>query len=94
MKFNFKSNQVRVLTIKEEPWFVAKDVANVLDYKDPSMMLKHADGEDKQTVNPQKLDSVNSTESFGANTFKVSVANDLEYINQVVLFALPPLELR
>jgi len=76
MNFDFKSNRVRVLNIKEEPWFVAKDVALVLDYKKVDKMLNHVDSEDKQIVNPQKLDSSKLEESFGANTFKVSVINE------------------
>jgi prophage antirepressor-like protein len=74
--FDFKNNPVRVIIIDEIPWFVVMDVATVLDYTDPSMMVKHVDKEDKQVVNPQKLDNVKMTESFGSNTFKVSVINE------------------
>lgn len=76
MNFDFNNNQVRVLTINKEPWFTTKDIATVLNYKDPSMMTKHVDKEDKQTINPQKLDTVNATQSFSANTFKISVINE------------------
>lgn len=30
--FNFESNQVRTLLINDEPWFVGKDVAEILGY--------------------------------------------------------------
>lgn len=31
--FNFEGNQVRTLSIDSEPYFVGKDVADVLGYK-------------------------------------------------------------
>lgn len=47
----FKSEefgQVRTLTIKNEPYFIGKDVAEILGYKDTSDALKkHVDDEDK-----------------------------------------------
>ncbi|HBE8429615.1 TPA: phage antirepressor [Clostridioides difficile] len=47
----FKNNtfgEIRVVEIKEEPWFVGKDVAEKLGYKDTSDALKrHVDDEDK-----------------------------------------------
>ena len=75
-QFAFQSNQVRILVLDNEPWFVALDVAQVLEYVDPSMMAKHVDDEDKQIINPQKLDSVELTESFSSNTFKVLIINE------------------
>jgi prophage antirepressor-like protein len=75
-QFAFQSNQVRVLVLGNEPWFVASDVAKVLEYDDTSMMIKHVDDEDKQIINPQKLDNVKMTESFNSNTFKVSIFNE------------------
>lgn len=48
--FNFEGNQVRNLTIDDEPYFVGKDVAAVLGYKKPSNALAaHVDEEDKTT---------------------------------------------
>lgn len=29
-QFNFENNQVRTLLINDEPWFVGKDVAEIL----------------------------------------------------------------
>ena len=40
--------QVRAMMIDEEPWFVGKDIAEVLDYSDPAKALRmHVDEEDK-----------------------------------------------
>ena len=48
--FNFNGTQVRVLTIDNEPYFVGKDVAEILGYKNPSNALQtHVDKEDKTT---------------------------------------------
>ena len=42
--------EVRTITIEGEPWFVGKDVATILGYKDTSDALKkHVDAEDKLT---------------------------------------------
>lgn len=48
--FNFENHEVRSLVINSEPWFVGKDVAKILGYKDTSDALKkHVDEEDKLT---------------------------------------------
>jgi prophage antirepressor-like protein len=75
-QFAFQDNQVRVLILDDEPWFTAKDVALVLGYTEPARMLQLVDEEDQQVINPQKLDSTKMVESFGSNTFKLSVLNE------------------
>ena len=46
--FNFNGAQVRALTIDSEPYFIGKDVAKILGYKDTVNALKsHVDDEDK-----------------------------------------------
>ena len=75
-QFAFQDNQVRVLLLGNTPWFTAKDVAFVLGYSEPARMLQLVDEEDKQVINPQKLDSIKMVESFGDNTFKLSVINE------------------
>ena len=48
--FNFEGARIRTLTIGEEPYFVGKDVAVVLGYRDTADALKkHVDDEDKLT---------------------------------------------
>ncbi|WP_305751861.1 phage antirepressor [Mammaliicoccus sciuri] len=47
--FNFESNEVRTVVVNEEPYFVGKDVAKVLGYKNTREALKyHVDNEDKK----------------------------------------------
>lgn len=49
--FNFENHEVRSLLINDEPWFVGKDVADVLGYKNQrDAISKHVDSEDKNTV--------------------------------------------
>lgn len=59
--FNFESKDVRVLEINNEPWFVAKDVCDVLEIGNPSQALSRLDDDEKNTIilnegigNPQK----------------------------------------
>lgn len=47
--FNFENNQVRTLIINNEPWFVGKDVADILGYQNSSRDInRHVDEEDRQ----------------------------------------------
>lgn len=51
MNFEFDGNNVRTMQINGEAWFVGKDVATVLGYKNTrDAMNKHVDTEDKNTV--------------------------------------------
>lgn len=49
--FNFNGTDIRTLTIDNEPYFVGKDVAEVLGYKKPeNAVANHVDEEDKTTT--------------------------------------------
>ncbi|WP_373873836.1 BRO-N domain-containing protein [Pseudomonas juntendi] len=47
--FNFGTQQVRTLLIDGEPWFVATDIAAVLQYRDSFNMCRNLDDEEKGT---------------------------------------------
>lgn len=48
--FNFNVQKVRTLTINNEPYFVGKDVADVLGYQNPQKAIRdHVDFDDKLT---------------------------------------------
>lgn len=50
-QFNFENNQVRTLLINDDPWFVGKDVAEILEYQNGSRDInRHVDEEDKRKV--------------------------------------------
>jgi gp15 len=47
--FNFHGQEVRTLTIDDEPWFVGKDIADILGYQNGSRDInRHVDEEDRQ----------------------------------------------
>ena len=49
--FNFEDNEVRTQVINDEPWFVGKDVAEVLGYSNARDALsRHVAVEDKADV--------------------------------------------
>lgn len=49
--FNFHGQQVRTVTINNEPYFVGKDVATILGYKKPeNAIANHVEDEDKTTT--------------------------------------------
>ncbi|WEA57283.1 phage antirepressor [Pediococcus pentosaceus] len=48
--FNFEGNEVRTVLINDEPYFVGKDIADVLGYSNTSKAIRdHVDEEDKLT---------------------------------------------
>ncbi|NHI75220.1 phage repressor protein/antirepressor Ant [Lactococcus petauri] len=48
--FNFNNLQVRTVLIENEPWFVAKDVADILEYSETAQMTRRLDSEDSMSV--------------------------------------------
>lgn len=75
--FNFENNQVRVVEIESEPWFVGKEVAEILGYKNTKDALsRHVDDEDKKILRSQ-------------NTTLENVPNrGLQIINESGLYSL------
>ena len=49
IKFQFRENQVRTLTIDGNPWFIAKDVCEALGLSDTSKALLPLDDDEKGT---------------------------------------------
>lgn len=59
--YNFESNSVRVIQKDGEPWFIAKDVCDVLEIGNSSQALSRLENDEKNTIilnegigNPQK----------------------------------------
>jgi len=52
---NEQFGEVRTIEIKGEPWFVAKDIASILDFKDAWSMTKGLDEDEKDTTNCSTL---------------------------------------
>ncbi|MFI3265519.1 MAG: Bro-N domain-containing protein [Rikenellaceae bacterium] len=57
--FNFKNNDVRVITQDGEPWFVAKDVAEILEYAETEKMTKRLDEDEVTKIAPPILGDAN-----------------------------------
>lgn len=54
--FDFKGSKIRTVLIEDNPWFVGKDVAEVLGYSNVRDALKkHVDNEDKGVANCDTL---------------------------------------
>lgn len=71
--FNFENNEIRTLNIDDKPYFVGKDVADVLGYHNASDALKiHVADEDKGIV---KCDTPSGKQ-------------DLIFINEAGLYSL------
>ena len=49
--FDFDENPVRVIEKDGEPWFVAADVARVLEYRDAEVACRALDEDEKGTLN-------------------------------------------
>ena len=55
-KFNFSGQDVRIITINDEHWFVGKDVADILGYSNSRKALSdHVDDEDKGVTKSDTL---------------------------------------
>jgi Rha family phage regulatory protein len=67
---------VRTIRIEDIPWFVAMDLADILEYEDTRRMCDLVDEEDKEVINPHKVGSSIFAETFNSNTFRVSVINE------------------
>ncbi len=71
--FNFKDQQVEVIFINGEPYFIGKQVATILGYANPRKALAdHVDAEDKQMVN---LNTVTNRDGTSGNP-NVTVINE------------------
>lgn len=54
--FNFENHEVRSLLINSEPWFIGKDVADVLGYSNSrKAMADHVDDEDKEVLTSRNV---------------------------------------
>ena len=49
--FNFENHSVRIISIENEPWFVAKDLCDTLGIKNPSQALENLDEDERSMFN-------------------------------------------
>lgn len=80
MPFSFESREIRVVSIDGQLWFVGKDVAEALGYKDPTTAIRsHCRG--VQTLHPI-IDSLGRTQ-------EVRIINEPDMYRLVVGSSLP-----
>lgn len=61
MPFDYAGQPVRTVTVKDEPWFVAKDVATILGFRDAFNMTRILDDDEKDT---HKVSTPGGTQDF------------------------------
>ena len=49
-QFAFNSQQVRIVSINNEPWFVAQDVCEILEVRNVSQAINRLDDDEKDTI--------------------------------------------
>ncbi|MED4922920.1 BRO family protein [Anoxybacillus geothermalis] len=65
--FNYSGNQVRTIIRDNEVWFVAKDVCEVLEIKNPSDALGRLEDDEKTTI---------ALTDSGGRPYKLSIVNE------------------
>lgn len=63
--FNFENQNVRVVQKNNEPWFVAKDVCDVLEIKNTSDALKRLDDDERSRFNLGRQGETNIINEYG-----------------------------
>ncbi|WP_175532657.1 BRO family protein [Lactobacillus gasseri] len=80
--FKFEEKEVRVVKVNGEPWFVGKDLANILGYSNTrKALIDHVDDEDKK-------DGVTIRDSMGRSQLAV-VINESGMFSLVLSSQLP-----
>ena len=51
ISYTFKNTQIRTTVIDGEPWFVATDVAQALEYRDSDHATRYLDDDERDTLN-------------------------------------------
>lgn len=72
LPFHFEHNQIRTLMLNNEPWFVAKDICNVLELTNSRMAIQGLDDDEK---------GVSKVYTLGGE-------QDMQVINESGLYAL------
>lgn len=74
--------KLKVILIENEPWFIGKDIAKTLGYKDTDQSLrKHVEDEDKQNIDPVVLTGSKIKGKGG-------IRRDMVIINESGLYSL------
>ena len=63
--FNFKENQVRTVTINDEPYFVAADVTSILGLTNTTVALSRLDDDERSKFNLGRQGEANVVNEYG-----------------------------
>ena len=63
--FAFDSSAVRVLMLNNEPWFVAKDICNILEIENPTQALARLDEDERAMFNIGRQGEANIVSESG-----------------------------
>lgn len=86
--FNFENQQVRTIEIENEPYFVGKDVAEILGYSNASKaVLTHVDPEDRSYIMLDIADSQNGNVPRGQT--KTTIINESGLYSLILSSKLP-----
>lgn len=83
-EFNFEGQNVQVIMIENEPYFLGKEVAEILGYKKTQNALsRHVDEEDVKTLKYKDSPETGRTKLWGSGEFR-----DKKLINESGLYSL------
>lgn len=86
--WNYNNSEVRTVTVNNEPWFVGKDVADILGYSNSSKAVStHVDNEDKQFLMIDIADSQNGNVPVGQS--KTAIINESGLYSLILSSKLP-----
>lgn len=63
--FNFKGQQVRTVTIENEPYFVATDVTSILGLTNTTVALNRLDNDERSKFNLGRQGEANVVNEYG-----------------------------
>ncbi|TWK08625.1 hypothetical protein CHCC20442_4338 [Bacillus licheniformis] len=63
--FGFKENEMRTIILNDEPWFVAKDVCDILEIKNTTQAVSKLDDDERTMFNIGRQGEVNIVNEFG-----------------------------
>jgi len=66
--FNYEGRQVRTVLVNNEPWFVAKDVCEILEITNPTMALQRLDNDERAKFNLGRQGETNIVNEPGLYT--------------------------
>ncbi len=82
--FNFEEQEVRTLTVNNEPYFVGKDIAEILGYSNASKaVMNHVDLEDK------KFEMIAHSQNGNVSETKTAIINESGLYSLILKSKLP-----